>query len=694
MAEHNKVRVGVASGDPLDVRKFSFQMRMSELFRVEVEVVSANLSVALDEVIGNEASFTLERDDGLQTYTGLAIEMEQVRVDEQGLATYTLAIAPHAWLLTQRKNYRIFQFMSEIDIVSQLLGEWGVAHEVMVASGSHKPRKFRVQYGESDFTFMLRMLEDAGIAFYFEPAPDGTVLMLDDEPQQRDVSLPLLQYFDNPQLTKAHNYVTKVAALQAVKPAKMTISDVDYRRRATSQPRLDSVRGLPQEQQLEQHDYEPGAFLYHGSWGGGTPTADDRGASRTDEHAGKRKVENRLLGKRSSAKRVKLVSDALELAPGVTFSVTNHPHPILDPSSALLVLSSSITGKHDDTWQVAVEAASTTIPYRPEPITPKPTAGMESATVVGPAGEEIHTDEYGRVRVHFHWDRESRRNEESSCWLPTSQPWAGSAFGGINLPRIGQEVLVSFLNGDPDRPMVVGRVYTELNPPPDKLPQFKDLQSIWSESTPRLVMGAADGDPAGAPTSLLGDGTPMDSAQLAEAIQTNGFEARSPSGRDLSWPGSGVKLHDWYPNEMLYFQAQKDFNLVVNNCWRTLVRNMRSCMIGTDDQLEIGNSQATEIIGEQGVRVGKNQYLTVTHGRRLEEVTGSATLEVGADGMSVQALEKSITFRADTGNKTITVKSDERIEIVVKDSYIVIEGRSITIQAPKVHWQPVDGRSS
>jgi hypothetical protein len=117
-------------------------------------------------------------------------------------------------------------------------------------------------------------------------------------------------------------------------------------------------------------------------------------------------------------------------------------------------------------------------------------------------------------------------------------------------------------------------------------------------------------------------------------------------------------------------------------------------MIGTDDQLEIGNCQATEIVGEQAVRVGKNQYLTVTHGRRLEEVSGTATLEVGADGMSVQALEKSITFRADSGNRTITVKSDERIEIVVKDSFIVVEGRSITIQAPKVHWQPVDGRGS
>jgi len=690
MPSRNHVQVEVASGDHLDVRHFDLRMRMSELFRIELEVVSSNLSVALDQVIGNDASFTLEREGSTQRLTGIAIEMEQVRVDDQGLATYRLVLAPKAWRLTQRKNYRIFQFMSEIDIVKQLLGEWNIEHEVMVAQGSHGARKFRVQYGESDFSFMCRLMEEAGISFFFEGAAEETVLVLDDEPQDRSAAVAPLPFYDKPQTTLA-SFVTNVAVFQAVRPAKVTISDVDYRRQSTAQPRLSATRGLPQEQRLEQFDYQPGAFLYQTTAAGRTPAADDRGASRTDEHAGARKAENRLLGRRSSGKRVRLESDALELAPGSIFSVTGHPHRILSPDASMLVVAASIAGKHNDPWRVQLEAAPTSIPYRPDAVTPIPKAGMESATVVGPAGEEIHTDEYGRVRVHFHWDRYDKRNEQSSCWLPTSQPWAGAAFGGVNLPRIGQEVLVSFLNGDPDRPVVIGRVYTELNGTPDKLPRFKEISGIFSESTPRLVMGAADGSGADAQTSLLGGGTPMSTDDINSAVTTAGpFQAASPSGKDHQWQGSGIKLNDWYPNELLYLQAQKDFNLVVNNCWRTVVRASRSCLIGTDDQLEVGNCQATEVLGDQGLKIGTDQFLTVKEGNRAEEVSGQCTLEVGEDGLDVRAVEKGITFRAKSYGRTITVKSEERIELVVKDSYIVISPDSITIQSPKVNLQPTE----
>src|SRR5262249_19086768 len=152
----------------------------------------------------------------------------------------------------------------------------------------------------------------------------------------------------------------------------------------------------------------------------------------------------------------------------------------------LLVVAATLSGEVNGEWRQVCEARSAAIPYRPPLSTPKPRAtGVESATVVGPAGAGIHTHEFGRVRGPLHWDRESRMNEDSSCWIHVSQPWGGAGYGGINLPRVGQEVIVDFLGGDPDRPVITGRVYTNLQKVPYRLPERK-TQSGWrSNSSPR-----------------------------------------------------------------------------------------------------------------------------------------------------------------------------------------------------------------
>lgn len=672
----NQVRVQVASGDELDVRSFSVKQRMSQLFRVELRVVSSNLSVALDAVIGKEATFSLKTQWSSRSFNGLCIEMEQVRVDREGLATYTLAIAQRMWLLTQRKNYRIFQYKSELDIVRQLLGEWGVTYVSRVAR-SHKPRKFRVQYDETDFAFVCRMLEDAGIAFYFEQSADGTTLVLDDEPQSREVAHPQLQFHDSPGVTDG-NFVTRLSVIQAVRPGAMTVGDLDYRRSSRNQPRLSATGGLPAESPLEQFDYEPGAFLFQGGGGGNTPTADDRGASRTDEGAGGEKTQNRLLARRQGDKRIRLESNVVELAPGSILSVVGHPHRV--SASPLLVTGAGMDGEHDGEWRVHVEAVSGETPYRPAQTTPKPRVpGLESATVVGPSGDDIHTDEYARVRVHFHWDRESKRNETSSCWLPTSQPWAGTKFGGVNLPRIGQEVLVEFLGGDPDRPVVIGRVYTETNPPPDKLPKFKEVSGIMSESTPRLVMGAADGGVPGGVDSPLGGGTPMSPGEISSEVSAEGspFRAQSPTGTMHNWQGSGIKLHDANGEQNVYIQAQKDLNIVVNNCWRTIVANNRGTKIGTDDQLTVQNIHDTIVQKDQKVTVKGKQTTRVIR-RRAEKVIGNLELEVGAPGFHLESTEDVINYQATKG---LLVEAKNKIELRVNSSHIIIKSGEIAINS-------------
>ncbi|MBL9023183.1 MAG: type VI secretion system tip protein VgrG [Myxococcales bacterium] len=686
MSGNNNARVRVASGDDLDVRSFSVRQGMSQLFEIELSVVSSNLDVDFDAVIGNAASFSLETRRSHMAWSGICREMEQHRVEEAGLATYRLLLVPQLWLLSQRKNYRVFQYKSELEIVRQILGEWGIEHDARVDGGAHGKRKFRVQYGESDFTFISRMMEDAGISYFFEPSDGGTKLVLADEPQTGELAHAGIPYEDEPGTT-VERFVTRVAVSSKLRPGKMTIGDLDYRRDSTNQPRATFTAGLAHESALEQFDYEPGAFLYTASGDGSTPAADDRGASRTDEEQGARKTKNRLYERRNGAKAVSFESSVLEIAPGAVVSIAGHPHRAA--AQTLLVTEADVDGTHDGEWRVVVGTVSSADPYRPDPVTPKPEVlGLESATVVGPSGEEIHTDEWARVRVHFHWDRESQRNDESSCWIPTNQPWAGKGFGAINLPRIGQEVFVSFLGGDPDRPVVVGRVYTEENPVPDPLPKYKQVTGIFSEATPRMVMGASGGyvgPMGGGPKSIHG-GTPMSSQQIASTVTQSGpFQAVSPTGTNHAWKGSGMKLDDMSGAENLYLQANKDLHMVVYNDWKTVVGNHRATKIGTDDILTVRGNQYIEIGDEQRTEVTKDVATRVERDRK--EKIGKQLK---------QEAKKEIVFESKVGNliiyakKAIRLESDKTIELKVKNSVVKLTPEEIQVQsgADKVHINP------
>ncbi len=667
----NQAQVGVATGDSLDVRSFQVTQAMSRLFRIEVAAVSSNPDIDFDEIIGKEARFSLSTASSRHAWTGICVEIDQIRVDKDNLATYSLVLVPRAYLLTQRKNYRIFQFKSEIDIVRQILGEWGVEHRVQVDSGSHLPRKYRVQYAESDFDFVCRMLEDAGISFHFEGSDDGTTMVLDDAPQTRELGFPLLAFHDKPEVGDTR-FVTQVGVAQRTRPGKTTVGDLDYRRASTQQPRLSATGGLGQESVLEQFDYQPGAFLYQGSGGGNTPAADDRGASRTDESAGNRKTQGWLSGRRQDAMRASLESNELGLAPGAIFSISGHPHAALGSGSSLLVTSASIEGEHDDDWRVEVEAVGTSAAFRPEHVTPRPKVkGLESATVVGPSGEEIHTDEYGRVRVHFHWDRESRRNEESSCWLPVNQPWAGASFGGVNLPRIGQEVLVEFLGGDPDRPMVVGRVFTQPNPPNYPMPEGKKITGIIGKVSPAMVMGAASEMRTWEFTDTF-----------AKDWSSPEIKAQPPKPMSPYMNDNAFVLGDAQGEDITFIQARKDMNWLIKNNWTSVVGNYRGTFVGRDDMLKVRNKQKIEVKENQELRVVQSQFIEVVK-LRDERVDKELALSVLSDaGVKTDGTAE---YKAPKG---ICVQSEEAIVFKVKDSSITVTKPEIVISSPKVDINP------
>jgi type VI secretion system secreted protein VgrG len=586
-ARQGNISVTVASGDGLDVRRFTIHERMSSIFVASIVAVSENPDVDFDAVVGQPARFSIQTGGYDRTWTGLCNRLQQTGVEDTGVSTYELSIVPTLWLTTQRRNHRMFQQQSELDIVLALLAEWGVEPETKLGA-TYKKRKYRVQYGESDFAFMSRMLEDAGISYYFQQQGGATVLVLSDAPQANELRAPPIAFRERPS-TADLEHVTAVRTGQQIRPGRYTLQDHDYRRPADYKLVASAVSsgGGGALQQLESYHYTPGAFLFGTDKGEDTPHADDRGKARTDEAEAQVLAQKRLDAKRGDARVCTFDTSALDLAPGVVMSMLDHPRADLGDGKRLLVVESTMRGEVGKTISHACEVRSASLAFRPELATPRPRAiGVESATVVGPAGEEIHVDEFGRVRVQFHWDREGAMDEKSSCWIHTSQAWGGAGYGGSNLPRVGQEVLVDFLGGDPDRPIITGRVYTNLQKTPYKLPDNKTQSGLKSNST-----GGSGGY------------------------------------NELMFEDSGGQ-------ELVRMQAEKDHHTLVKNDQQHAVGRDRSRTVGRNEDVTIGKNRTKNVAQNEQHVIGQNHSVAVGVNRSTQ--VGSIDSTIVGDTHVVQ----------------------------------------------------------
>lgn len=624
MSQNQEVRI--ASGDALDVREFSVSQSMSTLFSVTVTAVSTNADIDFESSIGQEASFALHGrglGDSARTWRGVLAELHLVRVDEQGLSTYRMRIEPKLWLATQRRNSRIFQGKSELEIAREILKEWDIDSGERIQH-VHRARKYRVQYGETDFAFFSRMLEEAGISFYFVDHGGRTVCVLIDAPQEVGERGAAIAFRDQPAVSE-HEHVTDVRVSRHVRPGKVTLRDHDYRRPANFALGA-SAAGSGVEENLETYQYEPGSFLFASSFGELTPTADDHGMYRTDEAEGHVLAKKRLAAGRSDASTVHFKTNVLDLAPGTVLRFLDHPQREIGDDKKLLVLSSRIDGTHDEAPVHVCEARSAAEAYHPPLRHAKPKAGgVESATVVGPAGEEIHTDEFGRVRVQFHWDREGDRDENSSCWIHVSQTWAGAGYGGTNLPRVGQEVIVDFLGGDPDRPVVTGRVYTNLQKTPYPLPENKTRSGWRSNSSPSY----------------------------------GGYNE--------------IMFEDKAGGELVHMRAQRNLTTQVNNDQMDTVGNCRSTAITKNESKSVGGNQMCVVQGSNTSSTGADF---------MQTVMGMFTSLASAD----RVLQTMGSSSSQAQSHAIT--SESGTTITVGNSMIHIGPDSIVIQTPKLLLNP------
>ncbi|AKT42887.1 type VI secretion system Vgr family protein [Chondromyces crocatus] len=615
-----QLALSVASGDDLSVRRFSAQESVSSLFTVSIWARSENAEIDLEAIVGKPASLSIVHGVahiagmGARQWQGVCAYAEQIQAEPTGLSTYYLRIVPRLYLLTQRRNYRVFQHLNIPDIVEKLLGEWNIEHVWKADRGRCPKLEYKVQYGETDHAFVSRLLEEAGIAFVFaDPGASGTKLTLDDKLHAREAR-PTLPYVDNPSQASEQEFVTRVRLAQEVRSGAATLRDYDFRNPGF--PLFAEAPKMTPEDFYEQYRYTPGGFLIEQSGkDGGTPVADDQGTARYVQDYGKEKAERLLRGHRAGRRMVNFDTNAFDLYPGSLLTISNHPHEQLGQGERLLVLETNLEGSPDGEWTGSARAVFASEPYLPPQRTPKPeVTGVQTATVVGPQGQEIHTDEFGRVRIQFPWDREGKYDEHSSCWVRVSQGWAGTGYGMLVLPRIGQEVLIGFLQGDADQPVVVGRVFNAREQVPYKLPDHK-TRSTWKSD------------------SSMGSG---------------GFNE--------------IMFEDLKANELIYMQAEKDLRKLVKNDETITVGHNRQKYV-VKNETETTGANRTEVTGANRTEVTEQNRLTIVGVDALKLVRGDEYEKT--DGKAMVLIR---------GNQDVVVKEDKR-ERVEGSSHLKVSGK-------------------
>jgi len=525
---------------------------------------------------------------------------------------YHATLVPKVFRLLHRFDARIFQEKTTPEIVEAVLGEAGIASTDyrMSLEHSYTPREYCVQYRESDWSFVSRLLEEEGIFYFFEQGESGTVLVIADHSSAHAaIGAPSAILFHPPggALVRSES-ISSLEAIEQMHPGKVTLRDFDFKKPGLS---LESNASGARHSDLEVFHY-PGGY-------GTSATGDRLARVRTEEHhAGGRTIEGE--------------TSCTRLAPGSSFTLEEHP--LSDLNIAYVVSSLQHEGVHLATdagspYAARFSAFADVVPFRAPRLTPKPALHAQTAIVVGPSGTEIHTDEHGRVKVQFHWDRRGEKNEKSSTWIRVSQAWAGSGFGAMALPRVGQEVIVDFLDGDADRPIIVGRVYHGTNFPPYGLPENKTRSTMKSLS--------------------------------------------SPDGEE----GNELRFEDKKDEEEVYLHAQKDLLLAVEN----------------DRKQTIGNDDVIEITGNRTLKVDKNMTITVEQdceesvtgkktievkGEKFEITCGKSKVKITGSSVEIESPEVKVK-----GTTSITMEG-KKVDIKASGDVTVKADGKVTVEASGV----------
>jgi type VI secretion system secreted protein VgrG len=580
---------------------------LSQLFQISVGLVSQDATIELKQLIGQPVTIELELTSGDPRYfNGYVTQFSHADTDG-GLAIYRASVQPWIWMLSRRYDSRIFQDETAEDIISKVFSQYSkLASYEFRLQKSLKPYSYCTQYRESDLNFVLRILEQEGLFFYFEHTKDAHKLIITDssDAAQAIDGQPQLRYATSETLDD-EAVVTSWSAQRQFQSGTISLKSFDYK--APSAQRL--VSGDTNTNQGDVEKYE--VYDYVGPYG----------FDSTDR--GEELARFRLEALEAESKLFSGASNCRTMTPGRYFELTDHyDHDNgSQDDRKFLLLSVDHHGannyqSHDQpaTYSNSFACIRKKIPFRPALTAVRPSIpGPQTAIVVGPKGEEIYTDSLGRVKVQFHWDRLGQKDQRSSCWVRVGQPWAGGGFGGIQIPRIGDEVVVSFLDGNPDRPIIISRVYNAQNTPPWALP--------------------------------------------ANATQS-GILSRSSKGANAA-NANAIRFEDKLGQEEVWIHAEKDQRIEVENDESHSVGNDRTKTIEHDETVQVSNDR-TETVGNNetitvGVnrteQVGGNETLSVG-GSRSETIDGAQNLLIALASAETVGLAKALTIG---GAYTVTV---------------------------------------
>lgn len=477
--KHRMIAVNSVLGeDALLFGRMTVTEHMGQLFECELELFSEKTDIKLADVLGTNMTIRLELpyQQGTRYFNGLVTRFSYIGTRGLRYGAYRATLNPWLWFLTRTADCRIFQNKKVPDIIKDVFREQGFTDFKDALSGNYREWEYCVQYRETDCNFVCRLMEQEGMYCFFTHENGKHVLVLADgySSHEKFPKYETVPYF--PPDTHDHrerDHLYEWHVVQNVQPGIYALNDYDF---TAPRKNLYSMLKKPKSHTLasfEIYDY-PGEYVEPGD-------GNNYSKIRLEE----------LLAQHEVARGE---GNAAGLAVGYLFSLSNCSRE--DQNREYLIVS-AVHQIESDEFESFLEGGISGKPYRGEiavieakqqyrapRVTPKPVVqGPQTAVVVGPKGEEIYTDQYGRVKVQFHWDREGKRDENSSCWMRVSQVWAGKQWGAIHIPRIGQEVIVDFLEGDPDQPIVTGRVYNGASMPPYGLPDNRTLSGIKSRSS-------------------------------------------------------------------------------------------------------------------------------------------------------------------------------------------------------------------
>ena len=667
----------------------SVEAGLGRIGEMRLHLLSLKPDLAPDDLLGQPVRVELVlRDGSLRHWSGHCIRFGLGKPSGRHYG-YDMTVRPWPWFLTRTSDCRIFQDLSVPDIVRQVLADHAVAKTDFRLFRSYAPRGYCVQYRESDFDFIARLLEQEGISWFFQHDAGGATLVLVDAAGAHDPApgAERLAYYDVPgQAPPDVDCLWDWSFSHGVRTGRIALTDYDFERPSASL-RVSRERGRSHEQaDLERFDY-PGLYRVTGD---GEQYADNRLDEQQARHAGARGT-----------------TSAQSLAEGCRFTLERHPR---DDQNTDYLVTAIRTRLHLDAYESGstggtelssqIEVIPHAQQFRPPRLTPKPfVQGPQTAVVVGPAGEEIHTDKYGRVKVQFHWDRYGRKNEKSSCWIRVSHPWAGKNFGAIHIPRIGQEVVVSFLEGDPDQPLITGRVYNAEQMPPWDLPANMTQSGILTRSSKGGGYANANAirfeDKKGAEQLWIHAEKNQDIEVENDETHWVGHDRSKTVDHDETVLVKNDRTETVGRHETIAIGVNRSISVGGNETATVAIQRTHvvganeTIAIGAAQEIAIGAYQTLNVGARQDVSIGENQSSTIGQHQTLQ-VGGNLDATIGKSQKHVVAEARTTSVGKDdktqVGKKfyleageEIVLKTGEASLVLKKDGTIQIKGKDITV---------------